>query len=369
MRNKPEVGSSAELTADQRSWLKGMGKTLALAILPLLFFGCGAEAEKVEFRSFQGPTMGTVYNITVESEISESELKPDVDSLLVILNQQLSTYIPEATISRFNQSKSGIEVVTSEEPFFVENLLISDRVVRETNGLFNPTVMPLVNYWGFGFEGHEAPTQVDSFKIDSLLNYVGWDKIHFEVDERSTIGKRYPGVQLDFSAVAKGYGVDVVSGYLEQSGIENYLVDIGGEVCVKGPGRRGQGWMLGVSTPNPADADNIISQRFIFMRGCVATSGNYRNFRVVDGKPVGHTLHPKTGFPEMNNLLSVTIWTSTAAVADAYATAAMVAGYPAARELVESIEGIEAFFIYLDETGQDQYSWTKGFEHFLVDIE
>ena len=345
----------------------GQMKKIIAAVLVLgLVTGCQTGEEVLDFKSFQGETMGTVYSITAETNLDPKEIQADIDSLLVVLNDQLSTYIPESTISRFNQSKEGIEVVTSREPFFVENLLISGRIFEESEGLFDPTVMPLVNYWGFGYLGHEPPGSIDSFKVDSLLNYVGFERINYEVDEITTVSKEKPGVKLDFSAVAKGYAVDILASYFEQNGIDNYLVDIGGEVCVQGAGRRGSGWILGISTPDPTAEGNSLSERFLLNRGCVATSGNYRNFRVVDEVMIGHTLNPQTGLPEVNNLLSVTIWTSTAAVADAYATAAMVAGYPRAKDLVEGIEGIEAYFIYIDEEGEIQYSWTEDFSQFLV---
>ena len=330
---------------------------------------CQPGESEPDFINLRGETMGTMYSITSETDISAEKLQTDIDSLLIVLNDQLSTYIPESTISRFNQADSTIEILTADEPFFVENLMISKRIFGETDGMFDPTVMPLVNYWGFGYTGHEAPEAVDSAAVDSLLKKVGFDKVDFSVDEYTEVTKNIPGVELDFSAVAKGYAVDVVANYLAQNEVNNYLVDIGGEVCVQGSGRRGSGWVLGVSTPDPTADGESISQRLRLDRGCVATSGNYRNFRMVDDRPVGHTINPRTGFPEMNNLLSVTIWTSTAAAADAYATACLVADFPAAKELIEGLEGVEGYFIYLDEEGEVRHAWTGDFSPLVVEEE
>lgn len=348
--------------------LKSCTALLVISVV-LALPACQPGESEPDFINLRGETMGTMYSMNIETDLPAKELQADIDSLLVILNEQLSTYIPESTISRFNQTDSTIEILTAAEPFFVENLMISKRIFGETDGMFDPTVMPLVNYWGFGYTGHEPPEAVDSAVVDSLLKKVGFDKVDFSVDEYTEVRKKIPGVELDFSAVAKGYAVDVVANYLAQNEVTNYLVDIGGEVCVQGPGRRGSGWVLGISTPDPTADGASISQRLILNRGCVATSGNYRNFRMVDDSPVGHTINPLTGFPEMNNLLSVTIWTSTAAAADAYATASLVAGYPAAKKLIEEMEGLEGYFIYLDEDGEVQHAWTEDFSTLLGEEE
>jgi FAD:protein FMN transferase len=290
-----------------------------------------------------------------------------VDSLLIALNEELSTYIEESTISSFNQSGRGIELRDGEADYFMDNLRISGELYRLTDGLFDPTVMPLVNYWGFGFAGREAPTAIDSMAIDSLLNLVGWEKIQLDTEGGDFfIGKKDSAVMLDFSAVAKGYAVDVLCEFFNSVGLDNYLIDIGGELCAEGPGRHGEGWVIGVNTPDPTSEENAISERFILKKGGVATSGNYRNFREIEGKIIGHTLNPRTGFPEMNNLLSVTIWHSETAFADALATATMVAGYPDAYTMVEGLSEAEGYFIFVNEEGELERSWTEGFEAFFL---
>ena len=333
----------------------------------LLFFSCGEDVTHTEFFQITGPTMGTSYSIVFESEAERGEFKEQVDSLLIDINDQLSTWITESVISKFNQSDSGIKVSRDLPPYFLDNLKISEECYRWTDGWFDPTVMPLVNYWGFGFRGREAPESIDSQKIDSLLTYVGWGKIILEeIGTSIFIRKNRPETQLDFSAVAKGYGVDVLTDFLSKNGVENYLVDIGGELCVSGPGRHGDGWVLGVNSPDPSAPASELSQRFRLKSGCVATSGNYRNFREVEGTIIGHTINPKTGFPEINRLLSATIWFGDGARADALATAALAMGYPAAMEMTENIDGAEGFFIFINANGEAEKSWTKGFEKFLT---
>ncbi len=340
---------------------------LIFILASIVFFqACSEGADEPVFFQLTGPTMGTSYSIVYEGMEEKPELQTGVDSLLEVVNQELSTWIPDATISRFNQSEKGILLDAELPPYFLDNIIISDNCVEWTEGWFDPTVMPLVNYWGFGFTGREAPEELDSAIVDSLLNYVGWEKIFIEEQDAGVfVGKKKAGVQLDFSAVAKGYGVDVLADFFEKKGISNYLIDIGGEVCVNGKGRHGNGWVLGVNTPDPTAPANEITMRFTFQSGCVATSGNYRNFREVEGQIIGHTLNPRTGFPEINRLLSVTIWHDDSAHADALATGALAMGYPAAKNMVKSIDGAEAFFIFINVDGETEKSWTAGFEGFL----
>jgi len=340
---------------------------LVLLSISFLFFqSCADNKQGPAFFQFNGPTMGTSYSIVYEGDRENASLQDWVDSLLIDLNQELSTWIPESTISQFNQSDSGIFLSSELPPYFLENILISDKCFRWSDGWFDPTVMPLVNYWGFGFAGRDAPEVLDSSIVDSLLNYVGWKKVSWEDrDNGLFLGKEKAAVQLDFSAVAKGYGVDVLVDLFQQKGIDNYLIDIGGEVCVNGPGRHGDGWVLGINSPDPAAAASEISVRFTLTSGCVATSGNYRNFREIEGQIIGHTLNPKTGFPEINRLLSVTIWYSEAAHADALATAALAMGYPAALDMTKTLDGVEGFFIFINENGEAEKIWTAGFEPFL----
>ncbi|TVQ49873.1 MAG: FAD:protein FMN transferase [Saprospirales bacterium] len=345
----------------------GLFLGLIFILSGIIFFqACSEGAEEPAFFQLTGPTMGTSYSIVFEGMEEKPEIHTSVDSLLEVVNQELSTWIPESTISRFNQSETGILLDADLPPYFLDNIQISDNCVQWTDGWFDPTVMPLVNYWGFGFAGREAPEQLDSNKVDSLLNYVGWKKIFIEErDEGVFVGKENSGVQLDFSAVAKGYGVDVLADFFEKKGISNYLIDIGGEVCVNGKGRHGNGWVLGVNSPDPTAPASEITMRFTLQSGCVATSGNYRNFREVEGQIIGHTLNPRTGFPEINRLLSVTIWYEDSAHADALATGALGMGFPAAMNMVENIDGAEAFFIFINEEGETEKTWTAGFEPFL----
>lgn len=335
----------------------------------LLLMSCSsAENEGDHFVNVTGETMGTYYNLTGETEIDPVWIAGKADSLLIALNAELSTYIEDATISIFNRSDTGIILNEGRSKFFLDNLAVSEEIHEQTHGNFDPTVMPLVNYWGFGYAGRKPPAEVDSMIVDSLLQYVGWDKILLEdLESGHFLRKESGGVQLDFSAVAKGYGIDLLVELFEGLSIDNYLIDIGGEVCINGDGRGGKGWVIGVNTPDPRSDEREVARRFQFRHGCVATSGNYRNFREVNGVSIGHTINPLTGFPEMNNLLSVTIWNPTAARADAIATAALVAGYPKGKEMIQQLDNTEAFFMYINPDNELKEDWTMGFEKFFLD--
>jgi thiamine biosynthesis lipoprotein len=318
-------------------------------------------------QSIQGETMGTYYKVSYLGE-EVIHLKTSVDSLLVALNMEVSTYIPEAMISRFNHGDlPAIEAETLQAaPHFLANLKLSLKIAEATEGSFNPTIMPLVNYWGFGYTEKRPVTAVDSMKVDSLMAFVGLDKIDYDsvIYSPSAIqlDKTAAGTQLDFSAIAKGYGVDLVASYLRRRGINNYFVDIGGEVVASGnKGSADQPWRVGIAVPKEEASPTDMQIAIPLVDRAVATSGNYRNYYEVNGKKFSHTINPFTGYPERSNLLSASIMADDCATADGFATACMVLGLEAAYALVEEQAGLEGYFIYSDEEGQLQSKATKGF--------
>ncbi len=289
--------------------------------------------------TLSGQTMGTTYNITYLDE-NGRDFQAGIDSLLIVFNQSLSTYIPESEISRFNQQ----DTLKFELPFMPPILERSAEVFQKTGGAFDPTIGPLVNIWGFGPDG---PSLKDSVEIASLLRQVGFNKISFDQEEIRKDSLMY----LDFSAIAKGYGVDVVGDYLEQKGVENYLVEIGGDLAVKGVNDRGELWKLGINRPDQAASASDLYSMVALDNSGMATSGNYRNFYMRDSVMISHTINPKTGYPVSHGLLSATVIAEDCMTADAYATAMMVMGTEKAIQLDESMENLQVFLIYGDGAG------------------
>lgn len=333
----------------------------------LLMVSCQTEQPMKQLK-LEGPTMGTSYHITYMDSLG-LDYQQQVDSVLSVVNQSMSTYIPTSLISQFNQMDSTGSVMVDEHFGLVMEL--AQQVYWKSDGAFDPTVMPLVNAFGFGFENLE---QVDSVLIDSLKGFVAFDSVDliYIVDPKTLtevvrIDKKKTGIQLDFSAIAKGYGVDAVGRLLESKGVTNYMVEIGGEVRCRGNNIQGKPWRIGVEKPvegNAGDYEVIANLTNISM----ATSGNYRNYRVSNGQKYVHTINPKTGWPEMNNTLSVSILAEDCATADAYATAGMVMGVDKAFPMISELEGVEAYFIYADSTGEMQTLATAGFKQVLTDI-
>lgn len=298
--------------------------------------------------SLSGKTMGTNYRVTYLDE-EKRDLQPSIDSLLVVFNQSLSTYIPDSELSKFNQG----DTLNFQLPYLLPVLEASKKVFENTNGAFDPTVGPLVNIWGFGPSGPELK---DSVNIKNLLATVGFSKVEFD---QKQLRKKVAGIYLDFSAIAKGYGSDVVGDFLKHKGIANFLVEIGGELVAKGVNEKGELWKVGVNRPEEsANASDLISIIALQDRA-MATSGNYRNYYVRDSVKISHTINPATGYPVSHTLLSATVVADNCMMADAYATAMMVIGKDKAIALDSALSEIEVFLIYDDGNG--------GFKTFASD--
>ena len=298
----------------------------------------------------QGTTMGSIaYNVKY-LDAQKRNFKKQIDSLLIDFNQALSTYIPDSEISTFNLNGK----VNFKLPYFYEVLEASKKVNSETNGAFDPTVGPLIDAWGFGDGKFIGP---DSVQVDSLMEFVGLDKITF--DSNYAV-KTIPGVKLNFSAIAKGQAIDVVADWLGNQGLKNYMVEIGGEVRAQGKNIDGEFWTIGIEVPDEQRIGGLFDALHLENQG-MATSGNYRNFRILeDGRKVAHTIDPITGYPKMQTLLSVTVLAPNCMLADAYATACMVLGKEKSIALIEADPSLECYLIYADDNGQTQTYLSKG---------
>lgn len=327
---------------------------ILLIIIVFFVWKIRQNAGKVERVSFNGQTMGTYYNI-IYLQPEGLVFKKEIDSLLLVWNKSLSTYIRDSEISRFNRMKQ----LYFESPFFYPVLKKSQEIFEASGGAFDPTVMPLVNAWGFGPEDREMPDSSEVAELRKLVNFnfIGFDSVH--------VWKKKSGVELDFSAIAKGYGVDVVGDFLSKKGVQNYLVDIGGEIICKGINDRGTPWTTGIEDPQVQLNERKIMAIIEVSDKAIATSGNYRNFYVKDGRKYAHTISPFTGYPVQHSLLSSTVVASNCMTADGFATAFMVLGVESSIQILNDHPELEAYFIFSDEDGQIKTYMTKGFKSIL----
>jgi thiamine biosynthesis lipoprotein len=331
--------------------VKRLALFLGLGFL-LLTGGCNPPAK---YHVNEGLVFGTTYRMVYECRVDHHLA---IKELLKDFNSSLSTYDSLSIISRINNNDTTVRADT----YFHALMETGRRITVETDGAFDMTVGPLVNAWGFGFKNREVISQE---LIDSLLLLVGMDQVWLEGDK---VHKKQSGVMLDGAAIAKGFGVDVVADFLAQQGISNFLVEIGGEVVTAGINSRGTAWRVGVD--EPVDDKTLAHREFqiiIQISGqALATSGNYRNYYIEGGKKYAHTIDPRSGYPVEHSLLSASIIAPTCMEADAYATACMVLGLEASKELIRRLPNIEACFIYHTEDG-DQLFLTDGFREMVVE--
>jgi thiamine biosynthesis lipoprotein len=327
-------------------------KLLFLGILILGTFYI-LKRQQQPFQHDEGFIFGTLYHITYQSD---KNLKTEIEKTLKEVDYSLSMFNQQSLLSRINNG----EKVKADE-LILDVFKLGQHIAKSTDGAFDMTVGPLVNAWGFGFKHKQI---VDDATVDSLKKIVGYKKIRL-LD--GFIVKDHPDILLDCGAVAKGYGCDRVAKMLEAKGIRNYLIEIGGEIVLKGINPQHQEWHVGISKPIDdslkirGDLETVLH----LSDASMATSGNYRNFYYKDGKKVAHTIDPRTGYPVQHSLLSATVITKSCAAADAYATAFMVMGVEAAEAFVNDHKGLEAYFIYADKAGKMKTLFSKGMNKYL----
>ena len=325
------------------------------------------KKQRQAFSYLSGNTMGTKYHVSYQDKRKRT-FQTDIDLLLAEINQEVSTYEENSVISQFNKAKvdtfwfdeASFSGISSNFKHFIVNFQLAKKVYEVSQGAMDPTVMPLVNYWGFGYTEKSVVTSVDSANVRELKKLIGFDKVQLIQSPRMGLTKANPDVQLDFSAFAKGYGVDAVSDFLMDQGVENFFVEIGGEVRVHGVNPEGIPWRIGINVPLESASTGDIFKVLPLKDKAIATSGNYRNYREVKGKKYGHTIDPKTGYPEKNNLLSASVISDECIVSDAFATACMVVGVDEAIKMAEQVPYIDVYLIYGKDHGTMGVKKSRG---------
>ena len=308
------------------------------------------QQRNTPFQKDEGMVFGTIYHITYQSDINYQK---EIEAELQKVDNSLSPFNKTSIISRVNRN----EKVKVDE-MFSEVFQLAEKISGDTDGAFDITVAPMVNAWGFGFKTGNPPTRQT---IDSLRAIVGFHTVSLQ---DGYVIKKNPKTMLDCSAIAKGYGTDVVARFLKKKGVQNFMVEIGGEIVVNGNSEKLQPWRIGINKPtddslntNPAIQD-VVSVSNIAM----ATSGNYRNFYYKNGKKYAHTRDPKTGYPVQHNILSATVFADDCATADAYATSFMVLGLDGARKILEKHPELCAYLIYSDQKGSNQIWYSPSLQ-------
>ena len=313
---------------------------VAIAIIIAIAIMMGHKDEPYQRNS--GFIFGTSYNITYQCA---DDHKADIEKALAEVDASLSPFNDTSIITHVNRNE---DVVLDN--LFLDVFRLAQNINEDTDGAFDITVAPLVNAWGFGFKNGVNP---DDKTIDSLRQVVGFNKVRLE---NNKVVKFDPRVMLDCSAIAKGYGVDVVANLLRKLGIKNFMVEIGGEVVTSGVNPERMPWRIGVTKPtdDSLSVNNELQTVINVTDKAMATSGNYRNFYYKGGRKYAHTIDPKTGYPVQHSILSATVITDDCATADAYATSFMVLGMEKARLVLDRHPEMMAYFIYSDDSGQNQ---------------
>lgn len=315
-----------------------MKKFAFLFVIAILSLSCKEDKKQVELIKLSGPVFGTGFNIQYSDDEGANYIN-QIDSLFAVVNQSLSTYIPDSDISKVNRNE---DVILDEH--FERVLASSKDIYRATEGVFDPTIGNVVNAWNFGAENNKFLT--DSTTIDSLMQYVGLNRIGLVARRIVKPKTSY----LEFNAIAKGYGVDVIAEFLESKNVDNYLVEIGGEIRVKGNNiEKDSPWKVGLDEPR-FDGEQSVFRALALKDEAMATSGTYRKFKTDEnGNRYAHIINTKTGYPTKTNVLSVSVIAEDCMTADAYATAFQAMGIEKVRTFLETRPELKAYFIYENE--------------------
>ncbi|MES5133554.1 FAD:protein FMN transferase [Hoylesella timonensis] len=322
-------------------------KSSIFRIVFLLFLIVGSiyiirQQNTMPYQHNTGQIFGTTYHITYQSD---KDLHREILQRLQLVDQTFSTFNDESIISKINRNEP-----VKLNQMFIEVFDLAKTVSKDTHGAFDITVAPLVNVWGFGFKSGTPPTKA---VIDSLRHLTGYEKVKLI---GSKVRKQDPRIMFDCSAIAKGYGSDVVAQYLRSRDVENFMIEIGGEIVVQGNSDKRLPWKIGVTKPtdDSTQTNNELQTVLNLSNTAMATSGNYRRFYYKNGKKYAHTIDPKTGYPVQHNILSATVLANTCAKADAYATSFMVLGLEKTQQVLQHHPDLMVYLIYADGQGKNK---------------
>lgn len=338
--------------------MKELKRFYSFLVVVILFVSC---EKKSDFHIIQGEAQGSTYSIKYIAN-EEKVSKIEIDSLLTAFDLSLSTYRPDSKISKINSGDSTVVV----DEFFTETFQLSDQIFKETNGLFDPTIGVLVNAYGFG--PNKKQQDLSQKQIDSLLQFVGFDKI--ALNPNKTISKKHQETFIDFNAIAQGYSVDVVVNHLKSKGIENAIVEIGGELFALGKNTiDNKNWVVGIDDPLQKPEERTLIVKVNLENLGMATSGNYRKVMVDEktGKKFVHIINPKTGLAQKNNVLSATVLSKSSAISDGYATAFMLMSLEESKAFLQKHPELHVMLLYSDSDNKMQRFTTENFNSLIMD--
>jgi thiamine biosynthesis lipoprotein len=333
--------------------MKELKRFCSFLVVAILFISCDKTND---FFTIQGEAQGSTYSIKYIAN-EEKVSKIEIDSLLTAFDLSLSTYRPDSKISKINSGDSTVVV----DDFFTETFQLSNQIYKETNGLFDPTIGVLVNAYGFG--PNKKQENLSQKQIDSLLQFVGFDKIALNANK--TISKKYSQTFIDFNAIAQGYSVDVVVNYLKSKGIENAIVEIGGELFALGKNTiENKNWVVGIDDPLQKPEERTLIAKVNLENLGMATSGNYRKVMIDEktGKKFVHIINPKTGLAQKNNVLSATVLSKSSGLSDGYATAFMLMSLEESKLFLQNHKDLYVMLLYVDATNKMQQFTTENFK-------
>ena len=310
--------------------------------------------QNIPYQKSADKVFGTFYHATYQCD---SDLTYSINAELAKVDASLSPFNKLSVITAVNQNHD-----VKLNDMFLDVYQLAMNISKETDGAFDITVAPLVNAWGFGFKNGIEPTKE---QVDSLMQIIGYKKVTLDGGK---IRKTDDRIMLDCSAIAKGYGTDVVARLLQSRGVKNYMIEIGGEIVTSGVNPDGKPWRVGISKPtdDPTGNGNGVQNIVNITDKAMATSGNYRNFYYKGGKKYAHTIDPKTGYPVQHSILSATVFAKSCAVADAYATSFMVMGIEKAQQLLDRHPELMAYLIYSDKNGNNAVWYSPSLENKIV---
>lgn len=332
--------------AELRRCLLGYFASFAL----LLFVACARQPQKVVLQGF---AQGSYYAITYY-DMEGRDFQPEVDSLFHAVDLSVNLWVENSVISKVNRNEDVIL-----DNIFIDNFNIAQKAAELSDGYFDPTIAPLVNVWGFSSDTSQL-SSLTSHLIDSLKELVDYRNVRIEDGK---LMKANPAMKLDFNAIAQGYTSDMIGAFLESKGVTNFIVDVGGEIMARGHKPDGRPWVVGIEKPAADwDSERVIQQRVELSDKGIVTSGSYRKYVERDGKRYSHCIDPKTGYPVEHQLLSATVIASTSVWADALASICMVMGMERSLELINSLDGVEVYYIFVNDLGELETFATEGFK-------